>query len=77
MDQHTITSIVSIALAVIGLAIIAVLVSSGANTTGVFTAGGGAIQQALCTALSPVTGKSCTSTVESVTSRIDFGGIVN
>ena len=77
MNEHTITAIVSVLLAVTGLAIIAVLVSKQANTTGVFTSGGGAIQQMICTALSPVTGnKNCRAGIPSVSSTINFGGIV-
>lgn len=44
--------------AIIGVAIIAVLVSKNANTTQVISAGGSAFSSALGTALSPVTGQS-------------------
>lgn len=70
MNDHAITTAVSIILAIAGLSVIAVLVSSGANTTGVLTSSGGAIQRALCVALSPVTGGACgvTSTPTTATS---------
>lgn len=46
--------------AIIGVAIIATLVSKNANTTSVIQAGGSAFSSALGTALSPVTGSSFT-----------------
>ena len=48
-------SIVTIAVAIIGLATLAVIVSKNANTTGVIGAGGRAFNDALSTAISPVT----------------------
>lgn len=51
-------AIVSVLLAVIGVAIIAVLVSSQAQTANVLTAGGTAISKVLGSALSPVTSGS-------------------
>lgn len=73
MSEHAITTTVSIALALMGLAIVAVLVSTSSNTTGVLTSGGGAIQQALCVALSPVTGGTCgRSLIPNVTSSVTF-----
>jgi hypothetical protein len=62
-------SVVTVLLAIIGVAVIAVLVSKQANTGSVLTSGGGAISQALGCALSPVTGGSCGT---SVTSSISF-----
>ena len=56
MGDNLITSVVSVALAIVGVAIIAVLVSKNANTAGVITASGSSFSQALGTALSPVTG---------------------
>ena len=49
-------SIVTIAVAIIGLATLAVIVSKNANTTGVINSGGNAFNSALATAISPVTG---------------------
>jgi hypothetical protein len=56
MSDQLITSVVSILTAIVGVAIIATLVSKNANTTGVISAGGTAFSQSLSTALSPVTG---------------------
>jgi membrane DNA delivery protein len=50
------TSVVTVLLAIVGVAIIAVLVSRNANTAGVIGAGGSAFSQSLGTAISPVTG---------------------
>lgn len=73
MSDHAITTAVSIGLALMGLAVVALLVSQGSNTTGVLTSGGGAIQQALCVALSPVTGGTCgRSLIPNVTSSVSF-----
>jgi hypothetical protein len=58
MSDSLITSVVTVATAIVGVAIIAVLVSKNANTAGVLTAGGSAFSQALGTAISPVTGSS-------------------
>lgn len=49
-------SIVTIAVAIIGLATLAVLVSRNANTAGVIREGGNAFTGALGTAISPITG---------------------
>lgn len=74
MNEHAVSSVVGIALAVTGLAIIAIIVSKGANTSAVTTAGGGAIKQLICVATSPVTGASCPkSLLDNVTSTISFG----
>jgi PRD1 phage membrane DNA delivery len=66
--DHLITSIVSVLLAVIGLAIIAVLVSNGAQTGNVLGQGGSAFANIICKALAPVTGSSCGGVATSVTS---------
>lgn len=50
------SSIVTVLLAIIGVAIIAVLVSGRAQTVGVLQAGGQAVGGVLTAALSPVTG---------------------
>ena len=55
MDRLT-ESVVTIAVAIIGLATLAVLVSRNANTVGVIKAAGGAFNSSLGTAISPVTG---------------------
>lgn len=58
MGDNLITSIFTVLTAIVGVAIIATLVSKNANTAGVLTAGGSAFSGALGTALSPVTGQS-------------------
>lgn len=55
MNQITET-IVTIAVAIVGLAMVAVLVSRQANTAGVISAGGNAFTNALRVAVSPVQG---------------------
>ena len=54
--SHFGEQIVTIATAIVGVAIIAVLVSRNANTAGVIGAAGSAFSQALGVAVSPVTG---------------------
>jgi membrane DNA delivery protein len=56
MSDQLITSVVTVLMAIVGVAIIAVLVSRNANTTGVIQAGASGFSQSLGTALSPVTG---------------------
>lgn len=55
MNQLTET-VATIATAIIGVAILAVLVSRRSNTAGVLTSAGGAFANALSAATSPVTG---------------------
>lgn len=57
MNQIT-GSIVTILLAIIGVATLALLVSKNANTTAVIGAGSQGFSSALGTALSPVTGQA-------------------
>lgn len=59
LSQFT-TSIVTVLTAVIGLAIIAVLVSNQANTAQVVQAGSQGFSSILATAVSPVSGNSFT-----------------
>lgn len=56
MGDELIKSIFTVAIAITGVAIIAVLVSKNANTSQVIQSAGSAYSQALGTALSPVTG---------------------
>lgn len=56
--DHLINSVVSILTAIVGVAILALLVSKNANTSGVITAGGSAFSSALSSAEAPVTGGS-------------------
>lgn len=60
MSDTLITSVVTVLTAIIGVAIIAVLVSRNANTAGVLSAGGSAFSGVLGTALGPVSGSSFT-----------------
>jgi hypothetical protein len=55
MDRLT-ESVVTIAVAIIGLATLAVLVSRNANTAGVIGAAGNAFSKSLGVAISPVSG---------------------
>lgn len=61
MSEALINSIVTVATAIIGVAILAVLVSKNSNTTGVIQAGGNAFGNALGVALSPVSGNGFSS----------------
>lgn len=54
--DHLTNAAVSVMIAIVGLATIAVLVSRNANTSGVVTASGNAFSNALAVAESPVTG---------------------
>jgi hypothetical protein len=56
MGDQLIASVVTVATAIVGLAIIAVLVSKNAQTGTVIQAGGSAFSQALTAAVSPVSG---------------------
>ena len=56
MGDHIIASVTSIATAIVGVAIIALLVSRNANTSGVIGAAGQAFSSALGVAEMPVTG---------------------
>ena len=58
MGEQLVTSVVTVSLAIVGVAIIAILVSKNANTTGVLQAGSAAFSGALATAEAPITGAS-------------------
>lgn len=58
MTEQALTSAVTIATALIGVAIVAVLVSNNAQTGNVITAAGKAFAGDLAAAVSPVTGGS-------------------
>jgi PRD1 phage membrane DNA delivery len=62
MGDKVITSIVVVLTAIIGVAIIAVLVSRQADTANVLQAGGSAFSNILKAAVSPVSGSSGFST---------------
>lgn len=67
-------AILTITLGLIGVAVLALLVSKQSDTVPVLGASAGALKRMLCTALSPVTGGNCGVT-ESVTSDITFGDV--
>ena len=58
MSDQLISSVFAVLTAIVGVAIIATLVSKNANTSGVLTAGGQAFSGILGTALSPVNGNA-------------------
>lgn len=58
MGSQLINSLVTVAVAIIGVAIVAVLVSKNAQTSQVIQSASGGFSQALGTALSPVSGSS-------------------
>lgn len=58
MSDQLISSVTTVLLAIVGVAIIAVLVSQNAQTGSVLSAGSGAFSTSLGAALSPVTGSS-------------------
>lgn len=57
MDKLT-ESVVTIAVAIVGLATLAVLVSKNANTAGVINSAGNAFTNALGAATGPISGRS-------------------
>lgn len=56
MGRETIEGLVTVCVAIVGLGIVATLVSRNANTAGVLTAGGGALATGISAATGPVTG---------------------
>jgi hypothetical protein len=62
MTDQLITSVVTVAVAIIGVAILAVLVSNNSNTVGVIKAGSAGFAQDLSVALGPVTNSGFTIT---------------
>lgn len=63
MGREMFEPVVTIVAGIIGIALVAVLVSQKANTAGVFAAAGGAFSNALSAAVSPVTGNSASPNV--------------
>lgn len=63
MNQSILEPVITIAAGIIGVAIIAVLVSQRSNTAGVLSSAGGAFANALSAAVSPVTGNSAAPNV--------------
>lgn len=58
MEKDLFTAIVSITTAIVGVAILSVLVSKNSNTEGIISASSTGYSNILSTALSPVTGGS-------------------
>lgn len=75
MGREIFEPIVTIIAGVIGVAIIAVLVSNKAQTANVFAAAGGAFSNVLSTAVSPVTGNAATPNVNAGASGLGFSGL--
>jgi hypothetical protein len=63
-SEHWVTAVVSIILAVIGLAVVALLVSPSSATAGVFSTSGQSIAGLISCALSPVRGGGCSSGIQ-------------
>lgn len=70
--EHWITATVSILLAIVGLAVIVLLLSPAAKTANVVETGGQSFAGMIRCALSPLTGADCGT---AVSSTITFGGI--
>jgi uncharacterized membrane protein len=68
MSEQLLTSIVTVITAIIGVAILAVLVSKQSNTSGVLNAAARGLSTDLSAALSPITGGG---------GAFNFGGVGN
>lgn len=73
MGDHLITSIVTVLTAIVGVAIIAVLVSQKANTANVITSAGQAFANDVTAAVAPVSGAS--ASVNTGGSGLGFSGL--
>jgi hypothetical protein len=58
MDSQLFTNVTTVLVAICGIALVAVIVSKNANTSGVIQAGGAAFSTSLLAAVSPVTGNA-------------------
>ena len=58
MSENMTTGIVSVALAIIGVATLAVILSTKSNTDKVITSGGNALANNILAAVSPITGQA-------------------
>ena len=76
MSQNLIEGMVTIATAIIGVAIISVLVSRNANTAGVVQAAGSALATDIGAAVSPVTGGTSSLTNYSLGNLSSTGFVV-
>lgn len=68
--SHLGDQVVSVLLAIIGVAIVAVIVSNQSNTQNVIEAASGAFTNAVRTAVSPVTGNNTLSNISDVQSPV-------
>lgn len=73
MNSQLFEPVVTIVAGIIGIALVAVLVSQKSNTAGVFAAAGGAFSNAVSAAVSPVTGNSAAPNVNAGSSSNGFG----
>lgn len=73
MSEKMVTSTVTVLLALVGVAIIAVLVSNNADTGNVLTTGGRAFSQSLGVALSPLMSSGGFTPQGTSSSTISFG----
>jgi hypothetical protein len=67
-------AVVTIATAIVGIAILAVIFSSKSNTAGVLTAGGQAFANDIAAAVSPITGNGVSPNVGS-TNGLSLGSL--
>lgn len=73
MGDKFVSDGLSVALALIGLAIVAVIVSNNAKTTSVIGQSGQSFAQAIACAVSPITGNPCGSgSLTSIASSITY-----
>lgn len=76
MSDHLISGVMAVLTAIIGVAIIAIILSKQSDTSNVVNSGANSFASMLGCALSPITGKPCASTgrslIEDVTSTIKF-----
>lgn len=71
--MNALEPVVTIAVAIVGVAILAVLVSQKSNTAGVLAAAGSAFSNSLSAATAPVTGKA-SAPVNNIGGGSAFGG---
>lgn len=71
--NHAAAAAVAIVIGFIGLAIVAVFVSSKSSTPGLLTTSGTSLANVIKCALSPVIGGTCGGLVPNVTSTVNFG----
>jgi len=75
VSEQIITSVVTVLLAIVGVGIIAVLVSNNSNTSGVISAGGNAFANDLSTAFDPIMGTSRNGNMFGSVGSMTGGGV--